>query len=95
MRTRLHFAASRVVAAPIAESQRKAVNLIRRNLVGKLGLQGNYDLDRIHVDADATIDVGLQEEVSEILRAQGPGGEVLFAGAPELTSHQIKWAPRR
>lgn len=64
----LTFAASRVVAAPIAESQRKAVNLIRRNLVGKLGLQGNYDLDRIHVDADATIDVGLQEEVSEILR---------------------------
>jgi membrane peptidoglycan carboxypeptidase len=51
-----------------APSQRKAVNGVRRSVLGSLGLKEAYDLDRLHLDVRSTLDSSLQEDVARLLR---------------------------
>jgi membrane peptidoglycan carboxypeptidase len=44
-------------------AESKAVNLIRSGLVSQLGLPGLYELDRLHLDVESTINPDLQRSV--------------------------------
>lgn len=91
--------ARRVQAAPVAFSARpprysvpfyaenKAVNEIRANLTGLLGVPGLYELDRLHLDVESTIDPVFQHRVATLFAAlrdpafiagRGLGGERLL-----------------
>lgn len=48
-------------------ASRKAVNKIRSKLAGTLGVSNFYELDRLNMSVDSTIDVQLQAEVSDLL----------------------------
>jgi len=70
--------ASHVVATPLAFSthppkrtapsyaERKAVNGIRTKLSSLLGVPGMYELDRLHLDVESTIDPVLQRRVQTL-----------------------------
>jgi membrane peptidoglycan carboxypeptidase len=69
---------------------RKAVTAVRTMLLEILGLESLYDVDRLHLEVDSTIEGGLQQEGIEILgslgqpefvRAHGLTGERLLDGA--------------
>ncbi|MEE8303004.1 MAG: transglycosylase domain-containing protein [Candidatus Tectomicrobia bacterium] len=47
---------------------RKGINLIRTDLLTRLGLLGLYDLDRLDLVVQSTLDKTVQEEVAKILR---------------------------
>lgn len=49
-------------------AERKAVNGVRADLVRLLGLPGTYELDRLDLEVDTSLDGGLQEEVHRLLR---------------------------
>jgi membrane peptidoglycan carboxypeptidase len=67
--------ANRVLATPIVYSlhtsqfalppyaERKAINEIRSKLANLLGVPGFYELDRLHLDVESTINPGLQHTV--------------------------------
>ncbi len=46
----------------------KAINEIRSKLASLLGVPGLYELDRLHLDVDSTIDPGLQHSVVNIFQ---------------------------
>lgn len=50
---------------------RKAVTAVRILLLDLLGLNSLYDLDRLHLEIDSTIEAGLQDEGIEILASLG------------------------
>ena len=65
----------------------KAANSVRTTLMEILGIANSYDLDRLHLEVESTIDVPLQHKVMEIFRsltdpafvkANGLGGERLL-----------------
>jgi membrane peptidoglycan carboxypeptidase len=65
----------------------KAVNGVRQDLLNQLGVSSLYDLDRLHLTVDTTLDAALQEEVGallanlkdpEFLEAQGLRAERLL-----------------
>lgn len=45
----------------------KAATAVRTELMQLLGVSRLYDLDRLHLEAEATLDVALQNEVSQVL----------------------------
>jgi membrane peptidoglycan carboxypeptidase len=47
-------------------SQRKAANAVRAELMHLLGLSGLYELDRLDLKVETTIDVGLQNDVNQL-----------------------------
>ncbi|HEU4341856.1 MAG TPA: transglycosylase domain-containing protein, partial [Candidatus Binatia bacterium] len=70
--------------------QNKAANAIRITMMDLLGVANLYDLNRLHLDVDSTIDVSLQKQVTEFLhsladpqvvRAKGLNGERLLQNA--------------
>lgn len=58
-------------ASPATETSfasRKGINLIRTDLLTRLGLPGLYDLDRLDLVVQSTLDKTAQEDVARILR---------------------------
>lgn len=49
-------------------SAQKAVNAARVRLASQLGLQGLYDLDRLDLSVQSTLDIELQKKTTEMLR---------------------------
>ncbi|ODT73948.1 MAG: glycosyl transferase family 51 [Nitrosomonadales bacterium SCN 54-20] len=49
-------------------SSQKAVNAARVRLASQLGLQGLYDLDRLDLSVQSTLDIDLQKKTTEMLR---------------------------
>lgn len=47
--------------------ERKAINAVRSELAELLGVPNLYDLDGLHLQADSTIDGGLQREMTQLL----------------------------
>ncbi len=72
--------ANRVIATPLSFSthlpeytlpeyaERKAANEIRTKLSSLLGVPGLYELDRLHLDVESTINAGLQHNVIDLFQ---------------------------
>jgi membrane peptidoglycan carboxypeptidase len=68
----------------------KAANAIRTTLMEYLGVTNVYDLNRLHLEAESTIDVALQKRITdflhtltrpEVVKANGLNGERLLENA--------------
>lgn len=81
-------------AAPLAPQpssvKNKAANAIRMSMMDSLGVNNLYDLNRLHLQVDSTIDVPLQKRVTDffnrltdakVVRALGLHGERLLENA--------------
>jgi len=88
--TPLGFLDHAPVAPPLPFARQKAPNAIRTTLLQWLDLPSYYELDRLHLDADGTIDVDLQNQVERLfdnladeqfVRANGLTGEKLLRNA--------------
>ncbi len=86
----LNFLERAPVAPPLPFARQKATNAIRTTLLEWLDLPSFYELDRLHLEADGTIDVDLQNHVEQLfdnladerfLRANGLTGEHLLRNA--------------
>jgi membrane peptidoglycan carboxypeptidase len=51
---------------PVAYTERKATNALRAHLMAELGVPDLYTLDRLHLDADTTLNVTLQNKVLQL-----------------------------
>jgi membrane peptidoglycan carboxypeptidase len=88
--TQLQFLSHAPVAPPLPFARNKAPNAIRTTLLQWLDVPSFYELDRLHLEADGTIDVGLQNEVEHLfdnladkdfVRSNGLTGERLLRNA--------------
>jgi membrane peptidoglycan carboxypeptidase len=88
--TPLQFLDHAPVAPPLPFARKKAPNAIRTTLLQWLEVPSFYELDRLHLEADGTIDVPLQNEVERLfdkladkdfVRANGLTGERLLRNA--------------
>ncbi|MGH7787582.1 MAG: transglycosylase domain-containing protein [Candidatus Binatia bacterium] len=88
--THLTFLDRAPVAPPLPYARKKAPNAIRTTLLQWLDVPSFYELDRLHLEADGTIDVPLQAEVERLfnqlsdpkfVRARGLTGEKLLRNA--------------
>ena len=86
----LQFLARAPVAPPLPYARKKAPNAIRTTLLQWLGLPSFYELDRLHLTAEGTIDLPLQAEVERLfeqladkdfVRRNGLTGERLLRSA--------------
>lgn len=60
----------RARASPLVDyTKQKGVNLARTQLLGLLGVHSLYELDRLDLDVNATLDAGVQKEVTAFLRS--------------------------
>ncbi len=60
----------RASASPLVDyTKQKGVNLARTQLLGLLGVHSLYELDRLDLDVNATLDAGVQKEVTAFLRS--------------------------
>lgn len=64
----LQFASRRPERSKPSYSEQKAVNGIRTKLSALLGLPGMYELDRLHLDVESTIDPVLQQKVQSLFQ---------------------------
>jgi membrane peptidoglycan carboxypeptidase len=69
--TALEFASQAPADEPPRFVERKAINAVRTELRSLLDLPSLYDLDRLNVQIDTTIDRALQEEVTGLLQRLG------------------------
>jgi membrane peptidoglycan carboxypeptidase len=78
------------VAPPLPFARKKAPNAIRTTLLQWLDVPSFYELDRLHLEADGTIDIALQNHVEQLfdkladkdfVRANGLTGERLLRNA--------------
>ena len=67
-------------------SAQKAVNAVRARLASQLGLQRMYDLDRLDVSAQSTLDGELQKKTTDMLRQLK---EPEYAQAAGLYGHRL------
>ena len=86
--TAISFMARSPEARIPSYAENKAVNEIRSRLLTYLGLPGFYELDRLHLDVESTINPGLQHAIislfeklhdPEFVRTAGLKGERLLA----------------
>jgi len=68
------------VSPPISFVVQKAPNAVRTNLMELLGTSSLYELDRLHLDVDSTVDMRLQEDVTALFRDLGDRGFVAAHG---------------
>jgi membrane peptidoglycan carboxypeptidase len=54
--------------SPPPYAERKAADAIRKQAMWLLGIPGLYELDRLHLDIDSTIDATLQQQVMDLFR---------------------------
>ncbi|MCK6554254.1 transglycosylase domain-containing protein [Candidatus Binatia bacterium] len=66
--------------------ERKALNGVRTRLLKLLDLPGLYDLDRLHLEVDATVDTALQAEVVTVF---GQLADKQFIGARGLNARRL------
>ena len=64
--TPLEFLSHAPVAPPLPFARKKAPNAIRTTLLHWLDVPSFYELDRLHLEADGTIDVALQNEIERL-----------------------------
>lgn len=78
------------IAPPMPFAHKKAPNAIRTTLLQWLDVESFYELDRLHLEADGTIDIDLQSRVEQLfedladknfVRAKGLTGERLLRNA--------------
>ena len=79
--------------------ERKGVNALRTHLMGLLGISNVYDLHRLHLTVDSTVDTELQQHLTQLLldlrspdflRAKGLVGErLLRSGDPTKVLYSI------
>src|SRR5262249_23545467 len=67
-RAPLTFLPLRPEAAPASFVERKDVNVMRTTLLNVLGVANVYDLDRLHLEVDGTIDTAWQREITQVLQ---------------------------
>jgi membrane peptidoglycan carboxypeptidase len=67
----LLFVPFRTEDAQVSFVGRKDINAMRSTLLTVLGVSNPYDLDRLHLDADSTIDTIWQREVTQVLQNLG------------------------
>jgi membrane peptidoglycan carboxypeptidase len=88
--TGLGFLDRAPVAPPLPFARQKAPNAVRTTLLQWLDVPTFYELDRLHLEADGTIDVGLQSTVEQLfdnlsdknfIRTNGLTGEHLLRNA--------------
>ncbi|MGE3496753.1 MAG: transglycosylase domain-containing protein [Candidatus Binatia bacterium] len=86
----LQFLQRAPVAPPLPYARQKSTNAIRTTLLQWLDLPSFYELDRLHLEADSTIDMALQADVERLftnladkqfVRANGLTGEQLLRNA--------------
>jgi membrane peptidoglycan carboxypeptidase len=58
-------------APPVNFAERKGADAIRAQLVSLLGLEGVYDLDRLDLTVDTTLDAGAQQSAARTLQQFG------------------------
>lgn len=66
--TPIRFVSKTSESAPASFVERKAVNAVRVDLLNLLGVSRLYDLDRLHLQVETTVDAKLQRHVSEFFR---------------------------
>ena len=66
---RLAFSDASAMPAPAAFSAQKTSTTLRTHLAGLLGISRLYDLDRLDIEGDSSIDLQLQDAVTPVLRA--------------------------
>jgi membrane peptidoglycan carboxypeptidase len=85
--TPLKFLPSAPLPPQPSSNKNKAANAIRVSMMEALGINNLYDLNRLHLQVDSTIDVPLQKRVSEffnrlaqrdVIKAYGLDGERLI-----------------
>jgi membrane peptidoglycan carboxypeptidase len=88
--TAVEFLPSAPLPPQPSSRNNKAANAIRTTLMEYLGVTNVYDLNRLHLEAESTIDVALQKRVTdflhtlshpEVVRANGLNGERLLENA--------------
>jgi membrane peptidoglycan carboxypeptidase len=62
----LEFRSHAPVPQPVAYVKRKATNAFRAHLMEELGVPDLYTLDRLHLDADTTLNADLQNNVLQL-----------------------------
>ncbi len=67
-------------------SEQKAVNAVRMRLASQLGLRRMYDLDRLDLSVQSTLDVALQKKTTDILRRLK---DAEYAQAVGLYGHRL------
>ncbi|HZI89518.1 MAG TPA: transglycosylase domain-containing protein, partial [Candidatus Polarisedimenticolia bacterium] len=85
--TPLHWLPGPSVAAVAPKSHRisptsKATNRIRIDLERALAVDGLYDLNRLHLNVESTVDAGLQRQTEQLMAA--------FADSSYVASHGLK-----
>lgn len=85
--TPIQFLPTAPLAPQPSSGKNKAANAIRISLLDALGMNNLYDLNRLHLRADSTIDVPLQKRVTDffnrlsqrdVIKAYGLDGERLL-----------------
>lgn len=66
--TPLSFSTRRPKASLPSYAERKATNALRATLSALLGVPGLYELDRLHLDVESTINPGLQRSVVSLFQ---------------------------
>jgi membrane peptidoglycan carboxypeptidase len=84
--TPLEFLDRAPLAPPLPFAHKKAPNAIRTTLLQWLGVPSFYELDRLHLEADGTIDVPLQAEVERLFANLG---NPQFVRANALTGERL------
>jgi membrane peptidoglycan carboxypeptidase len=88
--TPIRFAPAAPVPPQPSSVKNKAANAIRTTMMEHLGLTNLYDLNRLHLEIQSTIDVALQKKITDFLhslsdrdvvRARGLDGERLLENA--------------
>jgi membrane peptidoglycan carboxypeptidase len=88
--TPITFAPAAPWAPQPSSGKNKAANAIRTTMMEALGVSNVYDLNRLHLEVQSTIDVPLQKKVTdflhsladpEVIKARGLNGERLLENA--------------
>jgi membrane peptidoglycan carboxypeptidase len=88
--TPIHFLPAAPLPPQPSSVKNKAANAVRNTMMETLGVTNLYDLNRLHLQVDSTIDVPLQKKVTdflhsladpEVVQAKGLRGERLLESA--------------
>jgi membrane peptidoglycan carboxypeptidase len=68
-KVRLAFSEASARPAPAAFSAQKTSTTLRTHLAGLLGMSRLYDLDRLDIEVDSSLDLQMQDAITPVLRA--------------------------
>ena len=84
--TPIAFVPHAPIAPPASFVVQKAPHAVRASLMDLLGITSVYDLDRLHLEVDSTIDVPLQDDVAALF---GELGDPKFVAAHGLKGEHL------